>query len=401
MKRIFSFASAIISTAMLLATACSEPDEPQPTPKPEPEPQPEVELSFTFGVDDITSTSITFTITPSSENMPYYAALYHISELATERDIAVAATLLTMEAAYHGTQTIAASELSPESDYKVLYFGYDAENKSYTTDYILSEVVRTADFVISEGLNLAVVEGSQTWRDVAVKIVPSAQDMEYIFDVMTKAEWEENYANNPEAIVEERIRLWEQDVEWGLEHYPDLDIWQKYMQLYQSSGNRTIYVSEYYNLRWDSDYVMYAFGMNDEGYQTADVVTTEFSTTKPIASENSFTIEIGRIISTGVEFTITPTNADPYFVTIQDKRYVDLFGEGKDKSWEDMIWDLTFSKTDEQISNYIFSATQDLTNESIGKNIDTLHEYQIVVWGFDEGPTTEVYISEAFQPTEG
>ena len=399
MKRFFSIATWILSTAILLITSCSEGNEPQVEPKPEPEP--DVALSFTLSVDEISSAAITFTIAPSKEDAPYYAALYHISELATERDIAVAATLLTMEAAYYGTQTITATELSPESDYKVLYFGYDAESKSYTTDYILSDTIRTGDFEISEGINLAVIEGSQTWRDAAVRIVPSAEDMEYIFDIMTKSEWEESYAQNPEAIVEERIRLWEQDVEWGLEHYPDLDTWQKYMQCYQSCGSRTIYVSEYYNLRWDSDYVLYAFGMNDEGFQTADVVTTEFSTTKPVASENSFEIEINAVISTGVKFTITPTNNDPYFVTIQDKRYVERFGEGKEESLEDMIWDLTFNKTDQQISNYIFSATQELTNDSIAKIVDTLHEYHIVVFGFDEGPTTEVSISEAFQPTEG
>lgn len=401
MKRFFSIATWILSTAILLTTACSEGNEPQVEPKPEPDPQPDVALSFTLSVDEVTSSSITFTIAPNTEDAPYYAALYHISELATERDIAVAATLLTMEAAYYGTQTITTEELSPESDYKVLYFGYNAESKSYTTDYLLSDTIRTADFVISEGLNLAVIEGSQTWRDAAVRIIPSAEDMEYIFDIMPKSEWVEGYASNPEAIVEERIRLWEQDVEWGLEHYPDLDTWQKYMQCYQSSGNRTIYVSEYYNLRWDSEYVLYAFGMNDEGFQTADVVTTEFATTKPVASENTFTIEINTIISTGVEFTITPTNTDPYFVTIQDKRYVDRFGEGKEESFEDMIWDLTFNKTDAQIRSYIFSATQVLTNDSIAKTIDTLHEYQIVVFGFKDGPTTEVYISEVFQPTQG
>ena len=132
----------------------------------------------------------------------------------------------------------------------------------------------------------------------------------------------------------------------------------------------------------------------------ADVVTTEFSTTKPVASENSFEIEINAVISTGVKFTITPTHNDPYFVTIQDKRYVERFGEGKEESLEDMIWDLTFNKTDQQISNYIFSATQELTNDSIAKIVDTLHEYHIVVFGFKDGPTTEVYISEVFQPTE-
>lgn len=390
MKRIFSVATWILSTTALLITACSKNDEPQP----------EAQLTFELSIDDTTSTTISYSITPSSDNLPYYAALYPASELSSERDIAVAATLLTMEAPYMGKQSFTAEELSPSNYYQVLYFGYDAESKSYLTDYIVSEQIRTDQYVISEALSLSVIEGSQTWRNAIVRIDASDQELEYIFDFMPKAEWKENYELYTLAIIAERIRQWEQDVEWGLEHYPELDTWQKYMQCYQLAGNRTINVSEYYNLRWDSEYVMYAFGMNDEGYQTTDVVTTEFATAKPVASENSFEIEINTVISTGVKFTITPTNTDPYFVTIQDKRYVDRFGEGKEESFEDMIWDLTFNKTDQQISSYIFSATQELTNESIGKTIDTLHEYQIVVFGFKDGPTTEVYISEVFQPTE-
>jgi hypothetical protein len=146
---------------------------------------------------------------------------------------------------------------------------------------------------------------------------------------------------------------------------------------------------------------MYAFGMNDDGYQTTDVVTVEFTTTTPEASNNSFVVEIGELTDSTVSFTVTTTNNDPYFLTIQDKRYVDLFfGEEASKTWEDMVWDLTFVKTDAQIQKYIFNGSQSLTNEDISKTIDTLHEYQVVIWGFDNGPTTEVYVSDVFQPID-
>jgi hypothetical protein len=145
---------------------------------------------------------------------------------------------------------------------------------------------------------------------------------------------------------------------------------------------------------------MYAFGMNDDGDTTAQVVAAEFATTEPVASDNSFEVVIGEVTSSTVAFTVTAANNDPYFLTIQDKRYVERFGEGKDESWDDMIFDLTFGKTDDQIMNYLFAGSQELTNESINKSINTLHEYQVVIWGFNNGPTTEVYVSEAFQPVE-
>ena len=382
----------MLSAAMLFATACNETEEPKP------QPQPEKNLELTLSVGEVTSSTITYTITPNIEDATYFAQLYAAEELAEERDIAMKAALMTMEQAYTGKQTLTAEELNAESQYKVLYFGYDAEEKRYTTDYLVSDAIKTADFEISESLEVAYVESSATWRDAWVDIKPSNNELEYVFDFMEKAKWEELYAENPEAIVAERIRLWELDVESGIEFYPDLDTWQKYMQLYQQSGTQTISVSEYYNLRWGKEYIVYAFGMNDEGYQTTNVVTASLSTTTPEASSNALSITLGEVTETSVAFTVNASNDDPYFVSIQDKRYVERFGEGKEESWEDMIWDLTYSKTDDQIASYIFNGTQELTNASINKNIDTFHEYQILVWGFNDGPTTEVYVSEAFQP---
>ncbi len=382
----------MVSAAMLFGVACEK------TQEPEPQPQPETKLELSFSAGEVTSSTVTFTITPNLEDATYYAQLYPVADLAEERDIAMKAALMTMEEAYVGKQTITVEELNAESEYKVLYFGYDANEKRYTTDYLVSDAITTADFEISESLEAEYVESSATWREAWVDITPSNNEMEYIFDFMEKAEWEELYGENPEAIVAERIRLWELDVEYGIEIYPDLDTWQKYMQLYQQSGTQTIYVSEYYNLRWGTEYVMYAFGMNDEGYQTTEVIVTEFATTTPEASANALSVTLGEVTESTVAFTVTATNDDPYFVSIQDKRYVERFGDGKEESWEDMIWDLTFSKTDDQIASYIFNGTQELTNDSISKTIDTLHEYVILVWGFNDGPTTEVYVSDPFQP---
>ena len=381
-----------LSAVMLFATACNNTDEPTP------EPKPETKLELAFSVGEVTSSTITYTITPNIEDATYFAQLYAAEELTEERDIAMKAALMTMEQAYTGTQTLTAEELNAESQYKVLYFGYNAEEKRYTTDYLVSDAITTADFEISETLEVAYVESSATWRNAWVDIKPSNNELEYVFDFMEKAKWEELYAENPEAIVAERIRLWELDVESGIEFYPDLDTWQKYMQLYQQNGTQTINVSEYYNLRWSTEYVVYAFGMNDEGYQTTNVVTAEFATTTPEASANTLSIALGEVTESSVAFTVNASNDDPYFESIQDKRYVERFGEGKEESWEDMIWDLTYGKTDDQIAGFIFNGTQELTNASINKNIDTLHEYQILVWGFNDGPTTEVYVSEAFQP---
>lgn len=382
-------------SALLLTTACKQTGDPTP------EPQPEAQLELAFSAGQVTSTSITFTVTPNQEDATYYAQLFAAEELAEERNVAMKAALMTMEEAYTGTQTITVEELTAQSDYKVLYFGYDATEKRYTTDYLVSDVIKTADFEISETITLELVEGSETWRNAYIEVSLSDENLEYIFDIMEKSKWEELYAADPETVVAARIAGWEQDVLDGLESNPTMDVWQKYMAIYQHSYPRTINASEYYNMYWDTEYVMYAFGMNDDGFQTTSVAVVEFKTATPKASNNTFSVEIGELTASSVAFTVTTTNSDPYFLTIQDKRYVDrFFGENATESWEDMIWDLTFVKTDEQIEDYIFTGSQSLTNADINKNVDTLHEYQVVIWGFNEGPTTEVYVSDVFKPFE-
>ena len=394
MKYLMSILGWAMSASMLFMVACDEEDKPEND-------APATELELNLIVGEVTPSTIDFTITPNLDGATYYAKVCLAEELSSERDIAKEAALLVIDQMPSvGVKSFQAADLKANKEYQILYFGYNADEKRYTTHYFVSEVVKTSVAEIAGNIELNVVGGSETWRDALVKIVPSSSDWAYVFGFMPKAEWTQKYAINPNLIIQDRIDGWLYDVECGIDYLPELDTWQKYMHLCQNSGSQTISAAEYYNLRWAEEYVVYTFGMNDDGDTTANVVVEEFATTTPVASTNQFSIEIGELTASSVAFTVTTTNNDPYFLTIQDKRYLERFGEGKAGSWEDMIFDLTFSKTDLQLSNNIFSGTQTLTNASISKNVDSFHEYQIVVWGFNNGPTTEVYLSDVFKPAD-
>ena len=394
MKYLMSILGWAMSASMLFMVACGGEDKPENN-------APATELELNLIVGEVTPSTIDFTITPNLDGATYYAKVCLAEELSSERDIAKEAALLVIDQMPSvGVKSFQAADLKANKGYQILYFGYNADEKRYTTRYFVSDIIVTAVADVTGALELEVPKNSITWRDASVAIRPSSNDLEYVFGFMPKAEWEQKYASNPNAVIQDRIAGWEYDVECGIDYLPELDTWQKYMYLCQMSGTRTISVAEYYNLRWAEEYVVYAFGMNDDGDITAYVTTAEFATTTPVASTNQFSIEIGELTASSVVFTITPTNDDQYYVSIQDKRYLERFGEGKAESWEDMIFDLTFSKTDLQLSNNIFSGTQTLTNASISKNVDSFHEYQIVVWGFNNGPTTEVYLSDVFKPAD-
>ena len=183
MRKILSLSMWALAALSMLA-ACTKSTEPEPTPGPDPEPQLELALS----VGEVTSTTVTFTVTPNKEDTPFYAKLCTLDEVAEDRDVAMTAALMITDGeAYRGAKTITVEDLTAETAYAVLYFGYDAAAKAYTTDYYISDAIVTADFEIVESIDMQLVEGSITWREAYVKMLPSDESMEYVFDIVEKA----------------------------------------------------------------------------------------------------------------------------------------------------------------------------------------------------------------------
>ena len=87
----------------------------------------------------------------------------------------------------------------------------------------------------------------------------------------------------------------------------------------------------------------------------------------------------------------------PYYVTIEQTTLVDNYGPDKDKSYDDMIAYL-LPDNDTQLESRIFTGKQTLTQASVGKSVNGFKNYYIVVWGFENGPTTSVTLSESFKP---
>ena len=235
------------------------------------------------------------------------------------------------------------------------------------------------------------------WNNADLKVIPS-EDLEYILGVMTK----EVYASfeNDEAIVAARLAEWESNAKM----YQDMgytDPWQYYMQLEQRSGEDTYNVKDdaIYNLDWDSEYVAYVFGMNDEGEQTASITVKEFRTAAPEASDNTFTITIDAMTKSSVEFTVEPSTDEPYYVTIETVDVLAPYGPDKDLSYDDLIKYL-LPDYDSMIQQRVFAGKQTLTNNDLGKSVNGFKTYKVIVWGFENGPTTTAFMSDEFKPTD-
>ena len=163
MKKLYKFAAMFLAMMMAVATAC----EPTPTPEPEPEPEPKpepVELTFDVSIDEVTYSSVTYSITPSVNDAEYLTVVLPESFIdetgvgeglinAIMADLKAAAAssgktmaefmpTITDKGAVSG-ETI--DMLALNTDYSLVVFGVDAANNYAATTEALCTPFTTED----------------------------------------------------------------------------------------------------------------------------------------------------------------------------------------------------------------------------------------------------------------
>ena len=373
MKKIFT----LLTLVALALTSCDK----TPEPKPQPEKQPIVALdkqSISVKAEG-GSYSVGYTIANAKEG----AELSVVNDAEWIVDITVEADNITFVVEPNELTEAREAELSveyPEADSRTISVKQAAKSEEP------EPTLATIELEVSN------IE----WNNADIKVTPS-EDIEYVLGIMGAELFAEKYAENSDAIIADRIAEWESTAKM----YEDMgynDPWQYYMQLEQREGEKTYNIKDrdIANLSWGSDYVAYCFGIDDEGNATSTVATAEFSTVAPVVSENDITISIDAMTKSSVEFTITTTTDDPYYVTLET---TDVLAPYADKSDEELIRYL-LPQYNNQIEQRTFTGTKTITNSDLGKSVNGFKSYKVVVWGFENGPTTKVFYSEEFKPTD-
>lgn len=372
MKKLFT----LLALCGFVFAAC----EPEPAPTPEPEVKDPV-LNVTQTTIDFEAEGGEGVINYTLENAVEGTAVEAICAAEWVTDIAVAETI-----------TFTVIENDGEARETAIEVTYGELQKSVAIKQAAAEQDKPAPVPESATIELK-VENIE-WNNADIVVKPSA-DVEYVLGIMTKAKFNEKYKDGAATLVDDMVKSWQSTAEM----YQDMgydEPWQYYMQNEQRSGEETYNLKsdEIYNATWDSEYVAYCFGMNDSGEQTASVATAEFRTVAPEASANTFTITLGQTTKTSVEFTVEPTNDDPYYVTVEATNVLDAYSDDTE------LIRAILPEYDLQIENRTFTGKQTLTNADLGINLNSMKSYKVVVWGFENGPTTAVYKSEVFQPSE-
>lgn len=368
---------ALLTLVALALTSCSE------TPEPEPQPVKKPIVALDKQSISVKAEGGNYSVGYTIENAKEGVELSVVNDAEWIVDITVEANNIAFVVEPNESAEAREAKLSveyPEADTRTISVNQAAKSEEP------EPTLATIELEVSN------IE----WNNANITVKPSA-DIEYVLGVMDAELFAQKYAENSEAIIADRIAEWESTAKM----YEDMgydDPWQYYMQLEQREGEDTYNVkdSDIANLSWGSDYVVYCFGIDDEGNATSTVATAEFSTVAPVVSENDITISIDAMTKSSVEFTITTTTDDPYYVTLET---TDVLAPYADKSDEELIRYL-LPQYNNQIEQRTFTGTKTITNSDLGKSVNGFKSYKVVVWGFENGPTTKVFYSEEFKPTD-
>lgn len=192
------------------------------------------------------------------------------------------------------------------------------------------------------------------------------------------------------AMIEQYGNLQNHDQAWWTElaKYQENATWEDIMHMQMVHGTKTFQSEEIINsLEPQTSYVIYYYGIDDNGNITTEIGTKKFTTPKPSESANSFTISDIEVNYGSVLFTVTPKNNDKYFASAQPAQMVnDRLANGM--TMREIAQNVinVQANYNPNFEDMIYTGEQRI--ECGCSLVDT--DYIIIVCGYDGGVSTDV-----------
>ena len=323
--------------ALSVMSACSH-EEPQPTE----EPKPEVgEVSFE--VENLAYDSVDVTITPASEDARYFAFLYPDTEEFMGRDEVEIYVDIRYSDYFEsfltsGTQTLAFQGLIGHSYYKVVYFEVDASLNKVGNVYF-SERITTPDAPEVFDIEITNITG----LSATINITPPDNNTTYYFYLYPVADYEKYQHSSDYELMQYDYSFWQYMAAISEMDIKDVISGDLVEGPKSVSTDDLLYLTE-----WDTEYIVWAYGITPEGEVTTTITRRTFTTASPASSSMTFDVKDinvewyeettaqGIIRGYMAEATIIPSNkGERYFATITNKDWYDWFASENNKGRSD------------------------------------------------------------------
>ena len=400
---------AFAALATLLAVGCSK-EEPKNQKEPD-APKELVEGTFEVVVDEVTESTVTITITPSKEVDYYYACLASdtYKYLGGEDEVIVMDQLSNPNAEqliFRGEQTLTFGGLIAHSHYRLLFFQYDSEKKNIFGKLHRSDRITTPDGTEQFAIEVTDITG----LSANVKITPDDPQMSYFWWIEEKVQYDEWFDSSDNLLIQNDFAFWQ--------YYADLEglNWKEVMSWDMTSGVTTDSSDSLYNLlMWDNEYMVYVYGLDQEGNLLTQMTKKHFKTNpKPAAKDLTFDIAIEStewdtaFNKFAISAKITPSDPEAkYYVTITNMSWYDWYftTDNTGRSDEEYIQYqilLNASKQSWEVLEDFRMQGETLyqPHESRNQYFSPNREYGVFVFGLSEdGPTTGLQIYRFTTPS--
>ena len=407
--------SLFMAVVMVAAVACDgpEPDGGEPTPDDGKEEVEENE-DFIISVDNLTAGSVSITVTPPTYEPEYFACLYPdtATSLGSDDAALLDGILSSSTLKYYvneGQQTFEYQGLIGNSHYRLVYFSY---NK--TSGQVLSDLYRSERITTPAGEKMFDITVSNISGMAAdVKIEPKDASMSYYYYLDEMDDYVNSRHNSDYELVQFDFAYWKEMASMNNSSVSAL--------IGESLRTGTVETNSYRELElmeWDTDYYVYAYGLDVNGNLLSHVTKEVFHTPAPAKSDMTFEIGeptfeyyfdqqegYGATRGWKAAVTVTPSNPDEkYFVTITNTSWYDWFFGSYNKGRSDYKYlQLQVLSNANKSAGELLSVYKqgEFTYEPYEERKQLLkpnYDYVVLVFGVDEnGATTEVITTKYFK----
>ncbi len=401
MSTFYKYAMSLCAMcAAVVMVGCGK-DNTEPTPKPNND-------KVTFEVENLEYNAVEVTITPKSEDATYYAFLHPDTEEFMGRDnleiyVDIRYGDYFEDLLTSGTQTLKFQGLIGHSHYKVVYFEYDEATGKKVGDVLFSERITTPDAPEEIGLEISDITG----MSAKITVTPPSEDLRYFVWLYTMDSYERYQHSSDYELLIYDYSYWayaSQMYGITLEEMIEFDT---------NLGTKTYNTDNFLLVaEWDTEYLVWAYGVTTSGEVTTNITRRTFKTTTPEPSDMTFevpnidvkwheeTTSEGTIRGFRANATIIPSNKEEkYFATITNKDWYDwYFTEDNDGRSDDnyIMNQILYNaqKPSSELSKMYKSGDYEFdcfTEREILLRPE--REYAVFVFGMDEnGATTKLYV---------
>ena len=402
MNKIFKCAMSLcaIFAAVAFVGCSKESAEPQPQPQPS---NGEVKIE----VGSLNYDSVEVAITPKSEDATYFAYLYPDTEEFMGRDEVEIYVDIRYSDYFEalltsGTQTLKFQGLIGHSHYKVVYFEVD-DKLNKVGSVLFSDLITTPDAPEVFDIEITDVTG----LSATINITPEDVNSTYYFYVYPVADYEKYQNGSDYELMQYDYSFWQYMAAISEVDVAEVIANDLVKGAQSVSTDMLLYLTE-----WDTEYIVWAYGITAEGEVTTTMTRRTFKTGSPATSSMTFDVENikvewyeettaeGTIRGYMAEADIIPSNKNErYFATITNKDWYDWYASENNKGRSDekyIMYQILLNAS--QPSSYLPSMCHegDFTYNCFSEREILLRpdrEYAVFVFGLDEnGATTSLSV---------